>query len=92
MEPPNFTAEAACARAVKAGQIDPNEFTPDKGGDSGRARRMCRTCAARIECLNYALTHPDDAVGVYGGYRFTGQKRTILRLRRALRPVIDLRD
>lgn len=35
--------------------------------DAERARDVCRTCPAMIDCLFWALDHPDQALGVWGG-------------------------
>lgn len=47
-------------------QVGGGPFFPGKGGTSGPAKRVCRACPVRAECLAYALaeglTH-----GVWGG-------------------------
>lgn len=58
-------------------QTDPEAFFPDQGGPIRPAKRVCRSCEVRAECLAYALTR-DERFGVWGG--LSEQER--LRLRR----------
>jgi WhiB family redox-sensing transcriptional regulator len=62
-EPRYWQDEALCA------EIDPEIFFPEKGGSSWQAKRVCRSCPVRAECLDYALTHEDAGrYGIWGGY------------------------
>jgi WhiB family redox-sensing transcriptional regulator len=45
---------------------DPEAFFPDKGGSVREAKRVCRSCVVRAECLEYALEN-DERFGVWGG-------------------------
>ena len=47
-------------------QTDPEAFFPEKGGSTREAKRVCRTCEVRAECLEYALGH-DERFGIWGG-------------------------
>jgi WhiB family redox-sensing transcriptional regulator len=47
-------------------QTDPDAFFPDAGGSTRSAKRVCRSCEVRTECLEYALDH-DERFGVWGG-------------------------
>lgn len=47
-------------------QTDPEAFFPEKGGSTREAKRVCRTCDVRAECLEYALEH-DERFGIWGG-------------------------
>lgn len=47
-------------------QTDPEAFFPDRGGSVREAKRVCRACEVRAECLEYALEH-DERFGVWGG-------------------------
>ena len=69
--PPKWVTGAVCA------QTDPESFFPEKGGATGPAKRICRRCAVRAECLDYALAH-DERFGVWGGE----SERSRRRLRR----------
>ncbi len=40
--------QALCA------QTDPEAFFPEKGGSTREAKRVCRSCEVRAECLEYA--------------------------------------
>lgn len=52
-------ASALCA------QTDPDAFTPTTGDPIAAAKRICRGCPVRSECLDHALvTH---AEGIWGG-------------------------
>ena len=56
-----WQAGALCA------QTDPELFFPQKGCGSLSAKRICRACEVRAECLDYALTAGDRLFGVWGG-------------------------
>lgn len=47
-------------------QTDPEAFFPEKGGSTREARKVCRACDVRAECLEYALAH-DERFGIWGG-------------------------
>ena len=47
-------------------QTDPEAFFPEKGGSTRDAKRVCRSCEVRAECLEYALEH-DERFGIWGG-------------------------
>ena len=48
------------------GETDPEVFFPEKGGSTRDARKVCRGCEVRAECLEYALEH-DERFGIWGG-------------------------
>lgn len=52
--------QALCA------QTDPEAFFPEKGGSTREAKRVCRSCEVRTECLDYALEN-DERFGIWGG-------------------------
>ena len=45
--------QALCA------QTDPEAFFPEKGGSTREAKRVCRGCDVRAECLEYALENDE---------------------------------
>lgn len=45
---------------------DPDAFYPEKGGSTREAKRICRNCPVRTECLAYAISAGEPA-GVWGG-------------------------
>jgi WhiB family redox-sensing transcriptional regulator len=47
-------------------QTDPEAFFPEKGGSTREAKKVCRACEVRPECLEYALAH-DERFGIWGG-------------------------
>jgi WhiB family redox-sensing transcriptional regulator len=47
-------------------QTDPEAFFPEKGGSTREAKKVCRACDVRTECLEYALEH-DERFGIWGG-------------------------
>lgn len=68
-----WVEDALCA------QTDPEIFHPDKGQSSFPARLICRKCAVRAECLDYALRH--NVTGVWGG-KSEHQRRKMKQERR----------
>lgn len=44
----------------------PDAFFPEKGGSTREAKRVCRSCEVRAECLEYALD-TDQRFGIWGG-------------------------
>lgn len=52
-------------RAICA-QTDPDAFFPEKGGSTREAKKVCRGCEVRAECLEYALER-DERFGIWGG-------------------------
>lgn len=57
---PRWQDHALCA------ETDPDAFFPEKGGSTREAKRVCRSCLVRSECLEYALEN-DERFGVWGG-------------------------
>jgi WhiB family transcriptional regulator, redox-sensing transcriptional regulator len=47
-------------------QTDPEAFFPEKGGSTHEAKRVCRGCEVRSECLEFALDH-EERYGIWGG-------------------------
>ncbi len=47
-------------------QTDPDAFFPEKGASNREAKKVCRGCEVRMECLEYALEH-DERFGIWGG-------------------------
>ncbi len=70
--------QALCA------QTDPEAFFPDKGGSTREAKRVCRSCEVRAECLEYALEH-DERFGIWGGM----SERERRRLKRQAVPAAE---
>jgi WhiB family transcriptional regulator, redox-sensing transcriptional regulator len=59
-------------------QTDPESFFPEKGGSTREAKRVCRSCEVKGECLDYALEN-DERFGIWGGM----SERERRRLKRA---------
>jgi WhiB family transcriptional regulator, redox-sensing transcriptional regulator len=47
-------------------QVDPELFFPEKGGSTREAKRICRDCPVRAECLGFALEN-NERFGIWGG-------------------------
>lgn len=71
----DFMARGLCA------QTDPEAFYPEKGQPAMPAKKVCRNCTVRAECLEYALAN-DERFGVWGG--MTERERAALRKRQHL--------
>jgi WhiB family redox-sensing transcriptional regulator len=63
-------------------QADPEAWFPEKGGSTGAAKRICRACEVRLECLGYALK-TDQKFGIWGGM----SERERRRLKRPPSPI-----
>jgi WhiB family redox-sensing transcriptional regulator len=50
----------------RCAETDPEAFFPEKGGSTLNAKRVCRGCEVRAECLDYALA-TDQRFGIWGG-------------------------
>ena len=57
-------------------ETDPDAFFPETGGSAEEAKRICRSCKVRAECLAYALER-GEGFGIWGG--LTTQERRELR-------------
>jgi WhiB family transcriptional regulator, redox-sensing transcriptional regulator len=68
-----WMADAACATA------DPDAWFPEKGENSFAAKRICRACEVRPECLEYALSR-NERFGTWGG-KTERERRALQRQR-----------
>ena len=59
-------AEQSWQDRALCAQTDPEAFFPEKGGSTREAKRVCRSCEVRSECLEYALEN-DERFGIWGG-------------------------
>ena len=50
----------------RCAEVDPELHFPAKGGSTAPAKRICRACDVRPECLEYALAH-SERFGIWGG-------------------------
>lgn len=72
---PDWMTAAACR-----GRSDV-DFFPGRGEPGDEARAICATCQVRDDCLDYALSLPGNADGVWAGT----SKRERVTLRRRQR-------
>ena len=63
---PEGEGEGSWQERALCAQTDPEAFFPEKGGSTREAKRICKACAVRDECLEYALEH-DERFGIWGG-------------------------
>lgn len=47
-------------------QTDPEAFFPEKGGSTREAKKVCKGCDVRPECLEEAM-QSEDRFGIWGG-------------------------
>lgn len=71
-EPEDWRNRALCA------QVGTGPFYPDPGESTREAKRICRGCDVRAECLAYALAR-NELWGIYGGL----SRRERVRLQRS---------
>jgi len=55
----SWQERALCARPIR-------RRSPEKGGSTREAKRVCMACEVRAECLDYALAH-DERFGIWAG-------------------------
>jgi ATP/maltotriose-dependent transcriptional regulator MalT len=68
---PEFSQPALCA------EVGGDDWYPEYESDNGAAaKRVCRACPARAECLEWALRN-DERYGIWGGLS-TGQRHKIM--------------
>lgn len=79
--PPEWQDRALCA------EVDPEIFFPEKGGSTREAKRVCRSCDVRSECLEYALEN-EDGHGIWAG--LTDRERRRVRLETPDRPAAEI--
>ena len=77
---PGWQDRALCA------QTDPEAFFPEKGGSTREAKKVCRGCEVRVECLEYALEH-DERFGIWGGLSERERRRLKRQAGRSAAPV-----
>jgi WhiB family redox-sensing transcriptional regulator len=66
VEPAEAPEDLRWQDAALCAEVDPEIFFVEKGGSTAPAKRVCRSCEVRAECLQYALDH-DERFGIYGG-------------------------
>lgn len=62
IEVPRWLVDAECREIP-----DPERFFPSKGEQGERAKRLCRWCPVRAQCLDWTLAHER---GLSTSYRF----------------------
>jgi WhiB family transcriptional regulator, redox-sensing transcriptional regulator len=77
-------SDAQWRDAALCRQTDPELFFPDKGGSCEPAKRVCRVCPVRGECLDHAIRH-HETDGVWGGLSPRQRRRITPPRRRRLR-------
>ena len=73
--PPEWVKEALCA------EVDPVIFFPDKGDKTVDAKKICKACNVKTQCLEYSLTN-NERFGIWGGLTEHDRRklrRTIIR-------------
>jgi WhiB family redox-sensing transcriptional regulator len=79
--PPAWTERALCA------QVGGDIWFPEKGDNVGPAKKICRSCEVRAQCLTYALENEEQS-GVWVG--LTERELRAERHRGGTRPPEDV--
>ena len=80
--PAGADEEQAWQDRALCAQTDPDAFFVDKGGSPRAAKRVCRSCEVRAECLEHALEH-DERFGIWGGLSERERRRLKVERRAA---------
>jgi WhiB family redox-sensing transcriptional regulator len=75
----DYAAQNAWMDESLCSQIDPDLFFPEQGESPVEAKKVCRQCPVRAECLQAALDRGPEDFGVWGGTT-RDQRRRMLRL------------
>jgi WhiB family redox-sensing transcriptional regulator len=67
-------------KKAKCKNLNPSVFFPSDGAGVEIARRICKDCQVKIDCLEYALENHIDH-GVWGGTS-ERERRRILKMRK----------
>ena len=67
-------------------EADPEQFFPEKGGATALAKKLCKGCPVKAQCLEFALAH-DERFGIWGG--LSERERRKLNPRRPRRSNVD---
>ncbi len=81
----SWRAQARC-RDVDPALFFPVGVTGDAEVQIRQAKRVCRECAVRLECLEFAL-RTNQEYGIWGG-KDEEERRIIRRIRRAQRRAV----
>lgn len=63
---PETVGETDWQERALCAETDAEAFFPEKGGSTRDAKKVCRACDVKAECLQYALEH-DERFGIWGG-------------------------
>lgn len=70
-------------------EADPEQFFPEKGGATALAKKLCKECPVKAQCLEFALAN-DERFGIWGG--LSERERRKLNPRRPRRISADHSD
>lgn len=59
-------ADESWEESALCAQVDPELFFPERGQPTWPAKKVCRGCDVRAECLQAALTRGEE-FGIWGG-------------------------
>ncbi len=75
------TEELAWKLQANCSGVDPDLFFPERGASTKEAKSVCRECAVKRECLEYAIRH-GEKFGIWGG--MSERERRRIRRTRAI--------
>lgn len=61
LQPRPFSIDQAACRG-----LDTNLFFPTRGEDTAAAKAVCKRCAVKVECADWALAN-SEKFGIWGG-------------------------
>ena len=79
---PDWAARSLCRQLAAQGEVDLDLwFPPSEGADQPwvkKAKRICRSCPVRPECLAYALQRGEE-YGIWGALTSRERRKTATR-------------
>tara|TARA_A100001201_G_scaffold29158_2_gene31421 strand:- start:3891 stop:4211 length:321 start_codon:yes stop_codon:yes gene_type:complete len=85
---PEWYSDAACNTVVHP-ELNADEWFPERGSSTKKAKEICNSCPVKEPCLEQALER-GERFGIWGGK--SERERRAIRKERKMKPVVDNDD